>query len=70
MVFCKAVPVQPSWEPSAVGYLRHSADIYEGPVYITSARGGTYLFLATLKTIDPTSKWVLTGTAVLLQTDD
>lgn len=62
--------LQPTWEPSAVGYLRHDPKIYEAPVYITSQRGPTYVFLATLKTEDPVSKWTLTGTAVLLQTDE
>jgi dynein heavy chain len=52
-----------------IGYLRRQADIYECPVYLTSFRGHTYVFLATLKTIDPCNKWVLTGTAILMQTD-
>ena len=69
VVYVKAVPVLPSWEPSAVGYLRRVPTIYECPVYLTSFRGHTYVFLATLKTIDPCSKWVLTGTAILMQTD-
>jgi dynein heavy chain len=69
VIYVKAVPVQPSWEPSAVGYLRRVPDIYECPVYITSFRGPTYVFLSTLKTVDPCSKWVLTGTAMLMQTD-
>jgi dynein heavy chain len=69
VIYVKAVPVQPSWEPSAVGYLRHQHDIYECPVYITSFRGPTYVFLSTLKIADPFNKWVLTGTAMLLQTD-
>ena len=69
VIYVKAVAVQPTWEPSAVGYLRRVADIYECPVYITPFRGHTYVFLATLKTIDPCSKWVLTGTAIVMQTD-
>ena len=69
VIYVKAVPVQPTWEPSAVGYLRRNPNIYECPVYITSFRGHTYIFLATLKTVDPNSKWVLTGTAILMQTD-
>lgn len=70
-VFCALnFNLQPSWEPSAVGYIRHDPKIYEAPVYITSFRGPTYVFLATLKTEDPVSKWTLTGTAVLLQTDE
>jgi dynein heavy chain len=69
VIYVKAVPVQPSWEPSSVGYLRRQSDIYECPVYLTSFRGPTYVFLSTLKTQDPCSKWVLTGTALLMQTD-
>ncbi|CAE7662857.1 DNAH17 [Symbiodinium microadriaticum] len=69
IIYVKAVPVQSTWEPSAVGYLRHDDDIYECPVYITSFRGHTYVFLATLKTVESKNKWVLTGTAILMQTD-
>jgi len=69
VIYVKAVKVESTWEPSAVGYLRRVADIYEAPIYLTSARGATYVFLATLKTVDPNSKWVLTGTAILMQTD-
>jgi dynein heavy chain len=69
VMYIKAVPVMSTWEPSAVGYLRHEPEIYECPVYITSFRGHTYVFLATLKTAESKNKWVLTGTALLLQTD-
>ena len=72
VLYMKAVPVQPSWEPSAVGYLRHYPDVYECPVFITTMRGPTYTFLATLKSgpNDPKSKWTLTGTALMMQQDD
>ena len=50
VLYIKAVTVQSSWEPSAVGYLRHLDHIYEAPVYVTTMRGPTYLFIATLKT--------------------
>ena len=70
VVYVKAVLVQPSWEPSAVGYLRHVDDVYEAPVFITTARGATYVFLATLKTVVPKNKWTLTGTALMMQQDD
>ena len=69
VIYIKAVPVQPSWEPSAVGYLRHVEDLYEAPVFVTTMRGPTYCFIATLKTVLPQSTWVLTGTALMLQTD-
>eukprot|EP00611_Tribonema_gayanum_P006577 TRINITY_DN1584_c0_g1_i3.p1 TRINITY_DN1584_c0_g1~~TRINITY_DN1584_c0_g1_i3.p1 ORF type:complete len:771 (+),score=253.87 TRINITY_DN1584_c0_g1_i3:390-2702(+) len=69
VIYVKAVPVQPTWEPSAVGYLRHQHDVYEAPCYLTRFRGPTYVFLATLKTLAPVSKWVLTGTALIFQRD-
>ena len=37
---------------------------------LEQARGGTYVFLATLNTRDPVSKWVMTGTAIIMQTAD
>jgi len=70
VIYIKACKVQDSWEASAVGYLRHVDDIYECPVYITTFRGPTYVFLATLKTVLPKSKWVLTGTAIIMQSDE
>ena len=41
------------------------------PVYVTSFRGPTYVFLATLKTpVEPVSTWCLAGVALIMQTDD
>merc|ERR1712070_294278 len=70
LIYVKAVRVQPQWEASAVGYLRHDDSIYDCPVYVTTFRGPTYVVLATLKTMDPVSKWVLAGVALVFQTDD
>jgi dynein heavy chain len=70
VIYVKAVPVQPTWVPSAVGYLRRTEGVYECPVYINTFRGHTYVFLATLKTVEASSKWVLTGTAIMMQTND
>ena len=70
LVYLKAVVVQRSWEASGVGYLRHDPTVYECPVYVTTFCGPTYIFLATLKSIDPLSKWVLAGVALVLQEDD
>ena len=70
IVYIRACEVEPSWEASGVGYLRHVDGIYECPVYFTTFRGPTYVFLATLQTVDPKSKWVLAGTAVIMQTND
>merc|ERR1719231_1878931 len=72
VIYVRAVKVEPAWEPTAVGYLRHDEAIFECPVYHTSSRGHTFVFLATLvvgakSTAD---KWVLAGVALLLQTDD
>jgi len=67
VVYVKAVAVQDDWEASAVGYLRNVDDIYECPIYLNQFRGPTYITLATLKTEEPKSKWVLSGTAIVMQ---
>jgi dynein heavy chain, axonemal len=70
VMYVKATPVDESWEPDSVGYLRPNPDIYNCPVYVTTVRGPTYIFLATLKTREARSKWVLAGVALIMQTDD
>jgi len=70
VVYVKAVVVQPSWDPSSVGYLRPEPTLYNCPVYTTTFRGPTFIFVATLKTTKPTSFWVLRGVALVCQTDD
>ena len=74
VIYIKAVQVESTWEPTAVGYMRHKADVYECPVYQTTFRGPTYVFLATLRTnpngsLEPTV-WILRGVALILQSDD
>jgi dynein heavy chain len=66
----RAVPVQPTWIPSSVGYLRQNPEVYECPVYVTTFRGHTYIFLATMRTREAASKWTLAGCALVLQEDD
>ena len=44
-------------------------DVYDTPCYSTTWRGPTFVVLATLKTIDPTWKWVLAGVAMIFQED-
>jgi len=70
LVYVKAVAVEPEWEPSSVGYLRHNPGIYECPMYITTFRGPTYIYLATLESKEHVSKWTLAGVAIVFQTDD
>ena len=70
VIYVKAVPVQPTWEASSVGYLRGDPTIYECPVYNTTFRGPTYIFLATLKTNVPASKWIRGGVALMQQIDN
>jgi dynein heavy chain, axonemal len=70
LLYVRAVPVQPQWSPESVGYLRGDPTLYECPVYVTGARGPTFVFLATLKTVDPVHKWILAGVALLMQADD
>jgi dynein heavy chain len=69
VIYVKAIPIRPEWEASPVGYLRNDPEIYECPVYTTSFRGPTYVFLATLKTNVPATKWILSGCALILQLD-
>lgn len=69
IVYVKAVPVVDAWMPTSVGYMRGDKDIYDCPVYLTSNRGPHYVFLAGLRTIDPTRKWVVAGVALVMQTD-
>jgi dynein heavy chain len=69
IVYFKAVTVQEEWEACEVGYIRHTNDVYDCPVYSTTFRGPTYVVLATLKSVDPTWKWVLAGVAIIMQED-
>lgn len=70
LIYVKAVQVQPDWSPESVGYLRGDPGLFECPVFLTSARGPTFVFLATLKSVDPTHRWVLAGVALLMQSDE
>lgn len=70
VVHVKAVEVQPNWIPSSVGYLRKDPGLYESPVYQTTLRGPTFVFLATMRTQEPVEKWILAGAAVIMQEDD
>jgi dynein heavy chain len=70
VIYVKAVPVHQDWLPESVGYLRRDPQLYECPVYLTSARGGTFVFLAVLKTRDPVHRWILAGVALLMQSDE
>ena len=70
LLYVKAVQVQPDWSPESVGYLRSDPSLYECPVYLTSARGFTFVFLSTLRTLSPVHKWILAGVALLMQSDD
>lgn len=70
VVYIKAVTVKPGWTPTSVGYLRGDPGTYECPVYITTFRGPTYVFLATLKSKQDPKKWTLAGVAVIMSEDD
>lgn len=67
IIYLRAIAVQPQWEPSSVGYLRHDPHVYEAPMYITTFRGPTYVALSTLDSADDTRKWVLAAVAVIYQ---
>ena len=70
VMYVRAVEVQPQWDPTEVGYMRQSEVIFDCPVYFTTFRGPTYIFLATMPTQDGVRKWVLAGVALILQEDD
>ena len=70
VMYIRAVPVQPNWSPVSVGYLRSDPALYECPVYFTTLRGGTFVFLSLLRTVDPAYRWILAGVALLMQSDD
>lgn len=70
VIYVKAVAVKPEWSPESVGYLRGDPNLYECPVYLTSARGPTFVFLSILKTKEPVHRWILAGVALLMQSDD
>ena len=70
VIYVKAVTIQPEWEPSAVGYLRGNPNIFECPVYTTTFRGFTYVFLATLRSDIPAFNWVLGAVALMMQSDE
>jgi len=44
-------------------------EIFECPLYVTSKRGATFIFIATLRTVDPANRWVLAGVALLMSDD-
>tara|TARA_B100000530_G_scaffold21827_1_gene14238 strand:- start:358 stop:3093 length:2736 start_codon:yes stop_codon:yes gene_type:complete len=68
VLYVKAVSVEAEWEPTSIGYLR--PNMYNCPCYYTSFRGPTYVFLATLDTEEPATKWINAGVALLLSSDD
>jgi dynein heavy chain len=67
LIYIKAVETQPNWEPASVGFIRHDPKIYDCPVFFTTMRGPTYVFLATLTTKVNAAKWVLLGVALMMQ---
>ncbi|KAA0166994.1 hypothetical protein FNF28_02917 [Cafeteria roenbergensis] len=70
VMYLRAVEVEPTWDPQSVGYIRGVADTYECPVYTTTFRGPTYVFLATMKTRQDKTRWVRAGVAIIMQSDD
>lgn len=73
IVYIQALTVEKDWVPGpGGGYLRNDPTLYECPCYVTSSRGPTFAFLSYLKTPSniPTHRWILAGTALLMQSDD
>jgi dynein heavy chain len=69
LIYLKAVQVEPTWEPTSEGFVRHKDDLYEAPLYQTCFRGPTFVAICPLRTRDPKHKWVLRGTAITMQLD-
>ena len=47
-----------------------TVDLYDCPVYVTAARGPTYVFTAGLKTRELPLKWILAGVAALMEIEE
>ena len=43
LMYIKGVPIQPSWNPQAVGYIRPEPHLYNCPVYYTVIRGPVFI---------------------------
>ena len=71
VVYIRAVAVDPAWNASEVGYLRNNREVLECPVYTTTFRGPTFVFLATLRVEEGTTveQWVLRAVALIMATD-
>ncbi|KAL3663603.1 hypothetical protein V7S43_011489 [Phytophthora oleae] len=69
VIYARAVLIDSKWEATAVGHFRRNKDVFDCPVYQTTLRGPTYVFLATLNTINPKAKWILAGVALVMQRD-
>ena len=70
VMYFKAVEVQPEWEPTNEGYLRHDSTVYDCPLCVTRFRGPTYTVMCQLKTVDPVHRWILAGVAIICQEDE
>merc|ERR1711937_733806 len=61
VVNCRAVPLAPEG--------KEDKSVYMCPVYMTVARGATYVFTAQLKTKFNPDKWVLAGVALIMDVE-
>jgi dynein heavy chain len=70
LMYIKAVQVQSTWEPTAVGYIRPEPDLFNCPVYTTTFRGPTFVFVASLKTDGDRRRWISAGVAIAFQSTE
>lgn len=61
VVNCRSVPLAPEG--------KEDKSVYQCPVYMTVARGATYVFTAQLKTKFNPDKWVLAGVALIMDVE-
>jgi dynein heavy chain, axonemal len=60
VVWCKALLIQEGKEEKGV---------FKAPVYMTTARFTSYVFMSQLRTRQPAEKWVLAGAALILDVE-
>lgn len=70
IIYLQAVRIEGSWTPENVGYLRNNPAIYDCPVYATTDRGTSFVFLSNLTSVSNNSKWILAGVALIMQDDE
>lgn len=68
ILYIKGTGVDAGWSiPPPIGDVRVDPSVYGCPVYLTRSRGSTLVFIATLRTDEPVSKWLRGSVAILVE---